>query len=144
MMKIWCQMVISECDQRYLQRIETCLNTSKRPDTKIEMAFPSKSIAGEQFVYRYFNFINERQIMEGLQQAQANNFDAVVINCFYDPCLRESREVMKIPVLAPADSSMMMASMMGSKFAIVTLHSKAEPIIEDKIRLYGVFCKSSG
>jgi hypothetical protein len=71
-------MVISECDQRYLERIETCLNISKRTDTKIDMAFPSKSIAGEQFVYRYFNFVNDRQIMEGLQQAQARNFDAEV------------------------------------------------------------------
>lgn len=141
-MKIWCQMVVSACDQRYLDRIVACLKTSQRGDTRIQIAFPSKSIAGEQFVYRYFNFLNDRQIMEGMQRGQEEGFDAVIINCFYDPCLLEAREVMKIPVLGPAESSMMMASMMGKRFAIITLHPKAESIIEDKIKLYGMSARA--
>jgi len=44
---------------------------------------------------------------------------------------------MEIPVTGPAESSMLLATLMGGRFGIVTFHPKAVPDYEKMIRDYG-------
>ncbi len=64
-------------------------------------------------------------------------YDAIALNCFFDPCVDVAREMMGIPVVGPAEASMSMASLMGARFGIVTFHPKTIPDYERMIRVYG-------
>ncbi len=65
------------------------------------------------------------------------DYQAVTIGCFYDPGLRELRELLDIPVLGICQSSMMIASMIGHKFSVIVGRKKWIPRMSDNANLYG-------
>jgi allantoin racemase len=71
-------------------------------------------------------------------EAERNGADAVVIGCGNDPALQQSREAVDIPVVGPLESSLLVATMLGHKFAVVTILKKFIPLIERQIKLYGL------
>lgn len=81
--------------------------------------------------------VNRPQMLEKIVAAASSGYDAAMIGCFYDPALREARSAVTIPVTGPAESAMLMAQMLGSKFAVVADWQTDVPLIEEQIRLYG-------
>jgi len=53
-------------------------------------------------------------------QAQQEGFDAVVTTCSADAGVREARELVDIPVIAPGETSIHYASLLGRTFGVVT------------------------
>lgn len=70
--------------------------------------------------------------------AERDGADAIVIDCMGDPGVRPAREVVKIPVLGPMETSMHTAAMLGTKISIVTVAESVVPMLENLGRLYGV------
>ena len=66
--------------------------------------------------------------------------DAVVINCFADPCLFELREVLDIPVLGAAETTMHIAAMLG-EFSVIGPGDNMISWVRIQAREYGVFDK---
>ena len=54
-------------------------------------------------------------------EASKRGFDAVVVSCMLDPGVDQTREMLDIPVLGPAQTAMHVASMLGDKFSIITV-----------------------
>ncbi|RKL64027.1 hydrogenase expression protein HupH [Thermoanaerobacteraceae bacterium SP2] len=75
-------------------------------------------------------------ILEEVVRAEKENQDAVIINCFGDPGLWAAREIAKIPVVGAGQASLLIASFLGEKVAIVTVVDKVCPLIRRNIRLY--------
>lgn len=71
-------------------------------------------------------------------EAERAGADAIVIDCMGDPGLKPARELVSIPVLGPAESSMHFAAMLGQKFSIVTILDAVRPMLGNLARLYGV------
>lgn len=71
-------------------------------------------------------------------EAQQEGMDAVVIDCMGDPGLKAAREVLSIPVLGPAETSMHVAAMLGHRFSIVTVLESVRPMLENLAKVYGV------
>ncbi len=69
--------------------------------------------------------------------------DAVVINCFGDPGIEGIREMTNIPVVGPGSSSMLMASLLGDSFSIVTVLKRLEPAVKEVAYRAGVLSKLS-
>lgn len=70
--------------------------------------------------------------------AERAGADAIVIDCMGDPGLKPCREVVKIPVLGPAECSMHLAAMLGQKFSIVTVLNSVKPMLGNLTRVYSV------
>lgn len=71
-------------------------------------------------------------------EAEADGFECCVIDCMADPGLEAAREAVEIPVLGTAETSMHVASMLGRRYAILTVLDNVRPSFEELGRAYGV------
>ncbi|MEN2739594.1 aspartate/glutamate racemase family protein [Microbacterium sp. X-17] len=119
----------------YDEIIGTVLKGSLLPDTTLEIRHLD---AGPRNLDYYApKQVVQVEILKAVKQAEVDGFDAVVIGCCYDPALTEARELVSIPVIGPLESSVGLARPFGHRFAIVTDHHKAVPMLQDTIRIYG-------
>lgn len=56
-----------------------------------------------------------------VQEAEQTGYDGVIIGCFGDPGVDAARELVTIPVVGPAEASMLLAATLGHRFSIVTV-----------------------
>jgi len=104
--------------------------------TRIVMGHIAKSAALVK--HTYLQMLNDTYILDGIIKAGEKDFDAMVIGCFSDPGLHQARSVLEIPVLAAGESAMIIAQLLGRKFAVVTVGEEFVPIIEANLRLLGL------
>jgi allantoin racemase len=71
------------------------------------------------------------------KQAQKEGYDVVISNCFLDPAVKASREVLDIPVVGAAEASMHFAASLGHRFSVVTVVPNIVPTIENLAKEYG-------
>lgn len=88
--------------------------------------------------YHYYEHINLHGTLRLVKRADKEGYDAACIGCFYDPGLREARELVRIPVVAPAETCMHIASTLGHKFSIIVGRRKWIPKMESNVYLYGL------
>jgi len=70
--------------------------------------------------------------------------DAIVINCFADPGINAARELTDIPVVGPAEASMMIALMLGHKFGVISTFRNTGPWVELQARNVGIEQRLAG
>ena len=70
--------------------------------------------------------------------------DAIVINCFADPAVNAARELTDIPVVGPAEASMMIALMLGHKFGVISTFRNTGPWVELQTRNMGIEQRLAG
>ena len=73
-----------------------------------------------------------------LASKNAHKYDAIFVNCFDDPCVEAVREVTKVPVPAVGETSMMMASLLGDKFAVISPTRGTALQVESNARRMGL------
>jgi len=88
--------------------------------------------------YHYYEHLVTHDVLNEVRRAEAEKFRAVIIGCFYDPALREARELVSIPVVGPAESTMLVACTLGHKFSILVGRRKWIPKMESNARMYGL------
>ena len=71
--------------------------------------------------YRYAHLLASRSFCERVIEAQQEGFDAVVTNETLDSGVKEARELVDIPVLAPGEAALHFASLLGERIGVVTL-----------------------
>ena len=54
--------------------------------------------------------------------AEAENYDAIIISCGSDPGIKAIREAVNIPIIGPGDSAMHLCSMIGNRFCRLVTH----------------------
>ena len=52
--------------------------------------------------------------------AEWDGFDAIAGDCCFDGAIKAASNLLNIPVVGPAESSMHLGSMMGEHFAVIT------------------------
>lgn len=70
--------------------------------------------------------------------------DAIVINCFADPAVNAARELTDVPVVGPAEASMMITLMLGHKFGVISTFRNSGPWIELQARNMGIEKRLAG
>lgn len=77
-------------------------------------------------------------ILKIIKNAEEQGYDGAVIGCFYDPGLKEAREIVhRLVVTAPAESSMHIASTLGQRFSIIVGRKKWIPLMRENVIKYG-------
>ena len=117
---------------------EGCLRMAKkvaRPDTEITMWYVDKFPGSLSYFYPMA--VNDISIINKIIAAEEQGYDAVFLNGFLDNGLQEAREAVNIPVIGPGESGMLLAQLVGRKFAVVTIHPSVIPRMEENLHLYG-------
>lgn len=76
-----------------------------------------------------------------VKSAEDEGFDGVIIGCYGDPGLDAAREIVRIPVVGPAESSMHVAAMLGHSFSILTVLDNVVPMLKRIARVAGLDSK---
>ena len=112
------------------------LNAAKRTDTLAEVvSLPAGR--PRHLEYHAYEGLVVADIVR-ITRAAADNYDAVVIGCFYDVGLREAREVSgRTVVTAPCQSATAIASNLGNTFSVLVGRRKWIPRMRENVHLYG-------
>ena len=60
-------------------------------------------------------------VVAKIVEAEREGVDAVIANCMDDPGVEAAREMVSIPVIGPAETSMHVAAMLGHKFSVIAV-----------------------
>jgi allantoin racemase len=88
--------------------------------------------------YQFYEHIHINGLIRTIVKAEKDGYDAFVIGCFYDPGLKEARELVDMPVVGVCEASLSVASMITSgKFSVIVGSRKNVPHMADNARNYG-------
>jgi len=90
-----------------------------RKDTEIEVVNIEKG--PESIESTFESAMAEPYAMEKIREAEAQGFDGVAISCMCDCGLQGGRELVKIPVTSACESSILLASALGTRFSMITI-----------------------
>lgn len=86
-------------------------------------------------------YLSVPHLMEMAVELEQEGFDAIIPGCFGDPGLDGIRELVRIPVVGPGTSSMLLAAGLGHKFSIITILENVVRPLENLALLAGVSSK---
>jgi allantoin racemase len=75
-------------------------------------------------------------MIQNAYRAERGGYDAFLIGCTDDLGLRAARALLSIPVLAPTESAVHLASMLGNKFSIIAFRPESCGIVKNQIDEY--------
>jgi allantoin racemase len=76
--------------------------------------------------------------LQAIAEAEASGFDAVIIGCFGDPGVEAAREIASIPIIGLGETSLTIASMLGTSFGVLTPLRRLLPSTVKQIRSLGL------
>lgn len=120
----------------YDEHMLDTINQIKRPDVSPKVVHLRKGPIHVE--YHYYEHLNLHETLNWVRWAEKKKYDAVVIGCFYDPGLREARELVSIPVIVPAEATLHVAATLGHKFSIIVGRRKWIPKMESNVYVYGL------
>jgi len=136
--KLWYQSLTrADAWPGYNRALRTLLDRVRDPQTVIEVhGITRRGGIGDQ--YRYLEFIEAQEVLENVERAAREGFDAFLIGNIGDPGIREAREMTDIPVLGLCETSVHLAAMMGGNFALIAGNEKHASRIVENIGRYGL------
>lgn len=97
----------------------------KKPSTTIEVVSLDNPHCKHHLEYHSYEGLVTTDIVRVARDSGVKNFDAMVIGCFYDPGLREAREIAgRCHVVAPCQASVEIASNLSNKFSVLVGRQK--------------------
>jgi allantoin racemase len=122
-------------------KIGAAARAAAAPGTEIIAVNPDKgpvSVEGH-----YDEAVSVIGVLEEVHSGEAASVDAYVIACFGDPGLLAAREIARGPVLGIAEAAMHAASMIATRFSVVTTLERTRIIAEHLVEAYGMtrFCR---
>jgi len=125
--------------QAYISLLKKAIEKVKNRDTEVRFRILKKGLTNlKEICYSYLHFINDREVLEAVLDAEKEGFDAVLVSSFSDPAVNEARQAMNIPVVGLAQPSMLTALMMGSRFGVVAVSPESAPRNEELVMKYGL------
>lgn len=118
------------------QDMQTLLQREADPGTEVEVR--SLPCGPHHLEYHYYGALVLPEAIRELRRAQEEGFDAAVMGCFYDPGLKEIREVITgMPVVFPEETCVSLAVTMGDQFSVLVGRRKWIPAMLENVDRYG-------
>ncbi|WP_024559195.1 allantoin racemase [Franconibacter pulveris 1160] len=105
------------------------------PGTEILAVCPTQG--GESIEGHFDEAIAAVGVLEQIKRGQAQGVDGHIIACFGDPGLLAARELAKGPVIGIAEAAMHMATLVATRFSVVTTLPRTVIIARHLLRQYG-------
>jgi allantoin racemase len=83
-------------------------------------------------------------VIEEILRAEASGADAHVIACFDDTGLDAARAAVAAPVIGIGEAAFHVASLVSSRFAVITTLARSVPIIERNLAIIGLSARCAG
>jgi allantoin racemase len=142
-MKIWSQSFVQQTlFETYFTQLKRIIAEAKDESTVVDIVGITKT-GGLGKQHHYLEFLQTAEVLENIETANEQGYDAFVIGHFTDSGLYEAREISRIPVIGLGESSMHMACMMGRHFSLIGLNRKSLGFIEERAHLYGLSSRLS-
>lgn len=77
-------------------------------------------------------------VLEEVQRAEREGYDAVTIDCAADVAIRAVKEVARIPVVSAGEASIIYALALGDRFSVVTVLQETARLIEHNVGAKGL------
>jgi allantoin racemase len=108
-----------------------------RPDTIVVHRWVPRSTYNTDMFWT--EMLNNTEIVHEIIKAdKEGGFDAAIIGCGNDPGLEAAREMVQMPVIGVLETGMLIACILGAKFACILTDPRCIPLVERKIKLYGM------
>ncbi|MBS0425763.1 MAG: aspartate/glutamate racemase family protein [Proteobacteria bacterium] len=104
--------------QSMTDKIGACARAAARPGTEVVAVSPSMGPASIES--HYDEALAVPGLLAEIVAGEDQGIDGYVIACFGDPGLKAARELAAAPVVGIAEAAMHMASLVGTRFSIVT------------------------
>ncbi len=116
--------------------INEILDAEKMAGTEVDVV--SLKRGPQHLEYHYYEMLVMTDVLHLIKQGEKDGYDAAVIGCFYDPGLREAREITeRIVVTAPAEACMHIATTLGDRFSVIVGRQKWVPAMRENVYKYG-------
>jgi len=119
-----------------LEEMQEYLAQHKGVDTEVDVIGLEKG--PQHLEYHYYELLAALELMNIIKQAEKDGYDAAIIGCFYDPFVREAKEICtRMVVTGLAEASMQLASNLGDNFSIISGRQKCTPTFRANTHKYG-------
>ncbi|MCP1289941.1 aspartate/glutamate racemase family protein [Chromobacterium sp. S0633] len=117
------------------ERIRLAAVRAARPDTLIVARNPED---GPVSIESHFDeAVSVIGVCEEIREGTRQGYDAYVLACFGDPGLNAARELARAPVVGIAQAAFQMASLIATRFSVVTTLGRTCVIAEHLLHSYG-------
>lgn len=107
-------------------------------NTQVEVVSIEHPVKMDNLEYRYYESLIWGDIARIAYDADNSAVDAMVIGCFYDPALEDSREICQNTiVVAPCQASMQIAANLANKFSVIVGQVKWIEQMKERAHRYG-------
>lgn len=104
------------------------------PCTEVTLSHVDKYCGN--ILLNYLGTLNAMAMVDKIIQAEREGYDAAIIGCALDPGLEIARSAVDIPVVGLGEASLLLAQMVGKRFAVVTVAELSIPIWERNLLIY--------
>lgn len=123
----------------YDQPMADVIAQIKQPATTVELVSLQLDTCADNLEYRTFESFIIRETVQVTRYAAVNQFDGVVIGCFYDPALPDAREISgQAVVVAPCEASVQVATRLCNRFSVIIGQAFWQQQMVARIREYGL------
>lgn len=109
-----------------------------REGTRLAVAYIDK---GPLTIESYYDEAHAVPGVLRIVRENRDSYDGIMINCFADPGLQPARELCDIPVVGPGESAMVIASLLGHNFSVISTQKNIKPMVEMKAAYLGLLKK---
>lgn len=104
------------------EKIGSCARAVVAPTTDVIAVSPTMGPVSIES--HYDEALAAVGLLDEIRRGEGEGIDGYVVACFGDPGLKAAREIARGPVVGIAEAAMHMASMLGSRFTVVTTLSR--------------------
>ncbi|MFX0201354.1 MAG: aspartate/glutamate racemase family protein [Candidatus Hodarchaeota archaeon] len=120
-------LVIAPILRRETRKSNIFFQQVVKTDTQVEIVYMEK---GPHSIETYYDEAIAIPEVLRIAKEYKDTCDGIMIDCFQDPGVDAIRELVDIPVLGPAETSMSVANLLAPKFSVVSVLKNSGPMIE--------------
>ncbi len=113
------------------------LEPVKEEDTVLDVVSLKEGLP-RHLEYHYYEALIAAELLHRIKQAEKEGYHACIIGCYYDPFLKEAREICdNMIVTAPAEAAMHIGVTLADRFSTIVVRRKCIPDMRDNVFHHG-------
>ncbi len=126
----------TELGTREVDRRRAVLQRLAAPGTDVDIVDVPDGPSSIESAYE--EYLSVPGTLVHVQEAARQGYAGAIIGCFGDPGLDAARELVEMPVVGPAEASMLLACTLGHRFSVVTVLESVVPSLRHLAHRVGV------